>query len=223
MMIKKRLRGLFNVLPKSLPNESASDSAPTGAVQKEEQRLSAPPVVNALMHLAVSMFRQPASGKVSPEGQSGQKGISHRARLSLDAFDLCAMASNLLKIRLTIVADPLLPPKAKGFLYRLQEKTFLLFYRPSTSPISVNLSILHELSHLLLNHRPTLLRKISARCIYSYAQEREAEQLAVQLLAFLVQQVLIQTRINDGETMNETDPASQRFASVMPRKLKNRD
>lgn len=81
-------------------------------------------------------------------------------------------------------------------LWIATESTDYIFYEASTSPLHRDHIVLHELSHLLCDHRPALaqdedlahqlfpdlaaglVRRVLARSAYSASEEREAELLA---------------------------------------------
>ncbi len=124
----------------------------------------------------------------------------------LDAFDLCRLASHLLKTPIEVIADSELPKRAPGLLMRRTNQTFLIIYCSSASSLLVQSSILHELAHILLGHRQTTLRSASEKSFYTDSLEREAERLAHQLMALMVRELPI-----------ETNEIAARFARLMPR------
>jgi hypothetical protein len=95
-------------------------------------------------------------------------------------------------IRLFPIASGLTPCG----LWAATESTDYVFYETSTSPLHRDHIVLHELSHMLCDHRPapahddelvdrlfpdlnaSLVQRVLARSAYSAAEEREAELLA---------------------------------------------
>lgn len=95
-------------------------------------------------------------------------------------------------IRLHAMANELAPCG----LWIATESVDHIFYEASTSPLHRDHIVLHELSHLLCDHRPALaqdeelsrqlfpdlnaglVRRVLARSAYSAGEEREAELLA---------------------------------------------
>lgn len=102
-------------------------------------------------------------------------------RKNVDAFVLCELCS---KIGYTIQtkAVPDLPQEVKAIAVKLKSR-YLILYRPSTSVISIQISVLHELCHILLHH----LQNIElGKSFYTDKQEAEAERLASVLLSKLI-------------------------------------
>jgi hypothetical protein len=95
-------------------------------------------------------------------------------------------------IRLFPIASGLTPCG----LWAATESTDYIFYETSTSPLHRDHIVLHELSHMLCDHRPapamddelahqlfpdlnaSLVQRVLARSVYSANEEREAELLA---------------------------------------------
>ena len=123
-----------------------------------------------------------------------------------NAFDLCKLASDHFKTRIDVMAVPKLPKRAPSLLVRRPDRTFLILYCSCASSLMVQISILHELAHILLGHRQTTLRHSSEKNFYTDSLEREAERLAHRLMALIVR-----------ELPSETNDISTRFASLMPR------
>lgn len=104
----------------------------------------------------------------------------------LDAFDLLRLAFDLLETSIDVVATTSLLLDAPGLLIRRPNRTFRIVYRLTPSLFSNQMSILHELSHILLFHRQTPWRASSQKSVMTDSEEREAERAAYQLMDFLI-------------------------------------
>ena len=105
-------------------------------------------------------------------------------RKSVDAFVLCELCS---KIGYTIQTEeaPDLPQEVTAIAVKLKDR-YLILYHPSISVISVQISVLHELCHILLKHCSLTLQEIEdSASFYTDEQEAEAERLASILLVKL--------------------------------------
>ncbi|MBI1923318.1 hypothetical protein HYR99_03605 [Candidatus Poribacteria bacterium] len=128
----------------------------------------------------------------------------------VDAFVFCGLAANELTIEIDVAAFPQIPSGLPALVLRLQDRTFRILYRPSCSSLSVQISILHELAHILLGHcQHTPAHRLLRPCLYTNSQQREAELLAQQMMAVIVQ-----------KSPNETDPIAARFERLMSKKPK---
>ena len=105
-------------------------------------------------------------------------------RKNLDAFTLCELSS---KVGYTVQTQeaPDLPQSVPAMAVKLKGR-YLILYRYSTSLISVQISVLHELCHILLNHC-FLSQQEVGKSFYTDEQEAEAERLALLLLCRLVE------------------------------------
>jgi hypothetical protein len=105
----------------------------------------------------------------------------------LDAFSLCSVAEEVLHLEIKTFPDPYLPPNLPGMVDRSEEGKVEMIYRPSVNWVVLQISILHELAHLLLDHRPQKPIRLLSESVYTSAEERQAEWLAYYLWDFLVQ------------------------------------
>ena len=106
-------------------------------------------------------------------------------RKSVDAFALCELCSKIgYTIQTKAVSD--LPQSVPAMAVKLKCR-YLILYRPSISVISVQISVLHELCHILLNHCFLTLQEVG-KSFYTDTEEAEAERLASLLLSRLITQ-----------------------------------
>lgn len=101
----------------------------------------------------------------------------------------------------------------------------LILYRQG-SIISVQISILHELCHILLKHRKITYEDIKeGKSFYTHAEETQAEQLATKLLLRLLQlfpkNALWEQILEQKVTLSSTAPYIKRFPELMPQKSEN--
>ena len=102
----------------------------------------------------------------------------------VDACVLCELCSKIGYVIQTEKA-PDLPPNVTAIAVKLKGR-YLILYRPSISVICVQISVLHELCHILLNHCSFTMQDIEAgRSFYQETQEAEAERYASILLCRL--------------------------------------
>ena len=107
-------------------------------------------------------------------------------RKRVDAFVLCELCSKIGYIIQTEEA-PDLPPSVPAIAVKLKGR-YLIIHRPAISVISVQISVLHELCHILLNHCSLTIQDIEAgRSFYTDEQEAEAERYASILLSRLAE------------------------------------
>ena len=124
------------------------------------------------------------------------------------AEELCAMAADrIVGVPITVVPMLQLPPDVPGASIQKGDRFFIL-YKP-TYPLSIQLSILHELVHICLGHLDgvdtDIHAALSGNTIFTAPQERIAERMAHQLMACM-----------KGQT--EENEVSARFARLMPKK-----
>ena len=105
----------------------------------------------------------------------------------LDAFSLLDVAEEVLNIKIRTYPDAQLPEKSPGIVDRSLPGNVEIIYRPSRNSLSLQISILHELAHMLLSHRPQKSRRLLSKSVYINPEERQAEWLAYYLWDFLVQ------------------------------------
>ena len=115
---------------------------------------------------------------VISRGELENHGISHvadglicRAEQMpgpVDAFVFCGLAANELTIEIDVIASPQIPFGLPAFVLRLGDNMFRILYRPSVSVLAPQLSILHELAHILLGHcQQTPANLLFGPCLYT--------------------------------------------------------
>lgn len=137
---------------------------------------------------------------------------------SVDAFALCKLCS---KIGYTIQTQeaPDLPQSVTAIAVKRKDR-YLILYRPSISVISVQISVLHELCHILLQHCSFTLQDIEASgSFYTDEQEAEVERLASLLLRRLAEITPKENwweKIVKGQIALSSPPSSiKRFMELM--------
>ena len=105
----------------------------------------------------------------------------------LDAFSLCELAGEVLNIEIHRTPEPGLPVKLPALVHRLDDGWFEILYRPKGRALSIQIFLLHELSHLLLGHCQRKSVEWFLPTVYTDAEERRAERLAYQMMDFIIQ------------------------------------
>ena len=118
-----------------------------------------------------------------------EKRLLKHARKCRAADDLCAIAAEVLKVPITTLAMPKLPPSVSAVSLSNQDQ-FVILYNPTVTYLSLQLSILHELAHICLCHhdpaRMDLFAVISGKTYFTDQQEREAEKLGCRFLEAII-------------------------------------
>jgi len=130
-----------------------------------------------------TMFR-----RFSQQSQSATRLIALASQMPppLSAFSLCRVAEGVLQRKINTFPDPQLSPKVPGIVARFDNGDVEIVYRPSFHSLSLEISILHELAHLLLGHCPKKSVRLLEEKVYTSPEERQAEWLALHLMDFLV-------------------------------------
>ncbi|MHC4536913.1 MAG: M78 family metallopeptidase domain-containing protein [Planctomycetota bacterium] len=138
---------------------------------------------------------------------------------NVDAFVLCELCA---KIGYTIQTEaaPDLPPSVKAIAVKLKGR-YLILYRPSVFNISVQLSVLHELCHILLNHSSFTYEDIQrGKSFYTDEQEAEAERLSAALLSQLIdikpEKAWWENILEEQASLSS--PSIRRFMELAPKK-----
>ena len=140
---------------------------------------------------------------------------------SVDAFALCELCS---QIGYTIQAQeaPDLPQSVTAIAVKLKNR-YVILYRLSNSVISLQISVLHELCHILLHHC-FLTPKEIGKSFYTDSEEAEAERLASLLLSRLISQQAWWEDIFQEQISLSSSPASiQRFMELASNNSKARN
>ena len=140
---------------------------------------------------------------------------------SVDAFALCELCS---QIGYTIQAQeaPDLPQSVTAIAVKLNNR-YVILYRPSNSFISLQISVLHELCHILLHHC-FLTQKEIGKSFYTASDEASAERLASLLLSRLIAQQAWWENILPEQISLSSPPASiQRFMELASKNAKERN
>ena len=141
-------------------------------------------------------------------------------RQSVDAFALCELCS---QIGYTIQTQeaPDLPQSVTAMAVKLKTR-YVILHRRSTSFISVQLSVLHELCHILLHHcflTPTEIGK----SFYTDSEEAEAERLASLLLCRLITQAWWEEILKEQISLSSSPASIQRFMELASNNSKARN
>lgn len=139
---------------------------------------------------------------------------------SVDAFALCELCS---QIGYTIQAQeaPDLPQSVTAIAVKLKNR-YVILYRPSNSVISVQISVLHELCHILLNHC-FLTQKDIGKSFYTASDEASAERLASLLLSRLITQAWWEDILKEQISLSSSPASIQRFMELASNKSKARN
>lgn len=138
-----------------------------------------------------------------------QKRLLKLARQCECAFDLCEKANGILNKPIRILAHPRFPDYVKGSVFELKP-FYLIFLKPTLTPLSIQLTVLHELSHIFLGHLlpatiDELFSTLSLRTYFNDSQEKAAQKFACKLLNVL---------INAGELSPPNPPECERFEEL---------
>ncbi len=107
------------------------------------------------------------------------------------AFDLCEKADSIFQKPIQIVAYNPFRPHVQGSVWDVGSY-FLILLKPTLTPLSIQLVLLHELSHICLGHldKPVtiseLLLRLSSRTDLTHSQEQAAQKLACKLFSVLI-------------------------------------
>jgi hypothetical protein len=106
------------------------------------------------------------------------------------AFDLCQKASEILDKPIHILTYPRFPADVKGSVFEL-DAFYLIFLRPTLPRLSNQLALLHELSHIFLEHLnpisiDELALALASATYFTHPQERAAQKFACKLLNRLI-------------------------------------
>lgn len=105
-------------------------------------------------------------------------------RKVVDGFVLCELCSKL-GYKIQIEEAPDLPRSVPATRVKIKDRNWIL-YRPSDSVVSVQISVLHELFHVLLDNSKTTYHDIqNTKSFYTDKVEAENERLASILLSRL--------------------------------------
>lgn len=135
----------------------------------------------------LKLFQRKHSAPGSPPLQ---KRLLKLARQCECAFDLCEKANGILNKPIRILAHPRFPDDVKGSVFELKP-FYLIFLKPTLTPLSIQLTVLHELSHIFLGHLlpatiDELFSTLSLRTYFTDSQEKAAQKFACKLLSVLI-------------------------------------
>ena len=137
-----------------------------------------------------------------------EKRLKKLAHQCQSAKVLCVMSAEFLSCPIAILSMPSLPPTVSALSLQYKNQ-YVILYKLAL-PLSVERSILHELSHICLGHvdgvKIDLWAVIAGKTIFTDQQERDAEKLANQLLAAITDVRVL---------LPHTDRVSARFESLV--------